>query len=128
MPFPPTVTRTIASSGEAGRPDGVVLFLRRLDVAVDSSTGRAGGLEATDDLSLATIGGNGGVEVQAGGGAVARTVGHDTNGDSLALRGAMDPGVHVVDRDVCSGGGREGTTRLDDGGATLDDGGTVITG
>ena len=57
-----------------------------------------------------------------------RAVGHDTGGDPLALRGAVDPGVHVVDRSVRSGGGRGGTTRLDDGGATLGDGGTVVAG
>ena len=49
---------------------------------------------------------------RAGGDAVVRTVGHDTGGHPLALGGAVDPRVHVVDRGVRGGGGRGGATRL----------------
>ena len=52
----------------------------------------------------------------------------DAHGGPVALGGAVDPGVHVVDGGVGGGGGRGRATGLDDRRAALGDGRDEVVG
>src|SRR3954447_16131759 len=105
-------------SDEAEAADRLALLLELVDGGVDAGAGELVDLQALDDLVPSVLGGDregGDQALRDAVGAVRR----DAHGDPVAVRGAVDPGVDVVDGRV--GGGRRGgrAAGLDDGGAAL---------
>ena len=106
-------------SGRAGGPRRAPPQLG--DAGVDALAGEVGDLEALDDLPLAARA----VQGQAADDALldaVGAVGGDGHRDPVAVGGAEDPVVDVVDRGVRGGGGAGGAAGLDDRGAALGDG------